>query len=108
MAFRVFEIPTPTEKEPFATQRTTLGERSYRLDFAWNQRRELWELSIFASDDSRIAMCLPLLHGWDILAAVSNEKKPPGSMMVLCENLESSTLQSLATDSLFYLEEVAE
>lgn len=103
MANRAYLIPTPSESTPIATQRTSLSGRNYRLDFKWNSRRELWELSIFDDIDEPVAIGLALVHGWDILNAVSIETRPPGSLIVYASEETDSTLESLATDAFYYI-----
>jgi hypothetical protein len=103
MALRSYRIPTPSSSEPIATQRTTLSGQNYRLDFLWNERRQLWEMSIYDAADAPLAHGLALVHGYDLLFAVTANGRPPGSIILLANNEDASTLNSLGTDSLFYV-----
>lgn len=99
---RFIFIPTPRRDQPFLTQVTALGGQEYRLDFAWNARRELWELALFDSEETAVVRCLSVVHGFDLLQGVSAPNRPPGRLICVAANQDAPTLESFETDLLAY------
>ena len=103
MATRYFRIPTPSSSEPITTQKTKLDGQTFRFDFRWNQRRELWELSLYDTTDTAVATGMALVPNWDVLRAVTTTNRPAGGLVLLTDTGEPSTLESLATDPFYYV-----
>ena len=47
-----FIIETHADEYPRWTQKITMGGSLYKLYFSWNERQEIWQLSISDSDDN--------------------------------------------------------
>ena len=103
MALRAYAIPTPDGDSPISTQRTTLSGQTYRLDFRYNTRRELWELSLYDEAGTPVAEGLAIVANWDLLYSVASENRPPGGIFLYTGSGVPATLQDLVDEKLYYI-----
>ena len=75
-------IPTSTALARY-TQTTRLGDRTFRLDFAWNQRESSWWLSLYDAEDEPIALGIKIVPRWPLLTMVQDERRPQGEIVAL-------------------------
>ena len=80
-----FIIETHANEYPRWTQKVTMGGSLYKLYFSWNERQEIWQLSISDSDDNLLLGGLCLVPEIDLLSKyrVSVPKLPVGMLIVM-------------------------
>lgn len=64
---------------PFFTHRTPLEGKEYDFKFEWNERRDLWVVSIYdVSSGEALATSQVVRHGRNLLSQCTSANKPPG------------------------------
>jgi hypothetical protein len=81
MATDLFIIPTGSE--PFYEQRTDLNGIEYTLLFEWSSKESVWYLSIYALDETPIALSLKLLCNIALLRKCTSPLRPTGELLVI-------------------------
>ena len=76
----MIEIPTNTVLPDFE-QITVLGERVYRLRFAWNTRDEAWFLTVSDESGGVLVAGRKLRIAWPALDRFQSEGLPAGSII---------------------------
>jgi hypothetical protein len=104
----VFEIPTPSQDEPFASQRTVLDGREYVLRFSWNDREDRWYLEIADEADSPIASGIKIVPNIALARRVRDERMPPGWILALSEDDTPPLLGELGGRVKLYYYDAAE
>ncbi len=72
----------PDAETPFYVHRTTLDGQDFDFDFAWNDRRGLWVVTISTLASEILVASKVLRHGHNLLSRCLSEAKPPG--IVFC------------------------
>lgn len=102
-----YEIPMLSDGAIFDYEQTTpLDGTDYIFHFSYNSRDGHWYLSLRTIDNEPIRGCesMKLVLGIDILRRVTDDRKPPGQLVVFSEFLEEPGLLSFGNDyTLMYL-----
>lgn len=104
----VFEIPTPSRDEPFATQRTALDGREYVLSFAWNGREGRWYFGVADESGEPIVSGLKIVPNIPLGRRVRDERMPPGWIVALSEDDTPPALGELGARVRLYYYDAAE
>lgn len=75
-------VPTSRDLSSY-TQRTQLDGRDYVLRFQFNQRIGRWSMDVSDQDEVPIAHGLMLLTGVQLGRGITDERFPPGVLMVI-------------------------
>lgn len=93
-------IQTHADEYPRWTQKVTLSGKLYKLYFSWNERLEIWQMSISNADDELLIGGLCLVSGVDLLKKyrVSVPELPSG-LLVIIDKLNNSKTAELDRDN---------
>jgi len=99
-------VPTPTGASPFYSQTTALDGTPFILSFQYNQRGDVWYLSIATLDGDAVASGIKLVVGWDLLLKCASPSRPPGTFIVVSNTTDLSPpgLNDLAPGGRCYLD----
>lgn len=94
-----FIITTHADEYPRWTQKVTMNGTLYKFYFSWNERQEIWQLSISDSDDNLLIGGLRLVPEIDLLAKyrVSVPALPPG-MLIVVDKMSDLETAEIARD----------
>lgn len=70
---------TPDPELSFFTHQTTVEGRDYNFDFAWNDRRSLWVVTIRTAANEVLAASQVLRHGRNLLSRCRSANAPAGA-----------------------------
>jgi hypothetical protein len=70
---------TPDPDVPFFAHQTTIEGRDYNFDFAWNERRSLWIVTIRTASGEILAASQALQHGRNLLSRCRSLDAPSGT-----------------------------
>lgn len=74
-------IQLPYPPVPFYSQRVTLDGADYTLKFEWNMRNG-WFMGLSDASEEVIFEPKKLVVDWDLLRNVTDERKPPGALVL--------------------------
>lgn len=60
-----------------------LDNNSYGFEFWWNERAQIWFMSVFASDGTPIATGLRMIVGFPLMSRCRKEERPPGVLLAV-------------------------
>jgi hypothetical protein len=95
----VFSLPT--FDDPFYSYAITLEGKPYVLGFKYNQREDVWYMSVFLPDLTPLATGVKLVENVDLVPR-SDERSPPGRFIVVSLDASNTTppgLGELGEDS---------
>ncbi len=69
---------TPSADTPFFTHETTLDGKDYVFDFAWNERRGLWAVSMFTKSGEVLFKSQIIKHGRNLTSRTRSLNAPAG------------------------------
>jgi hypothetical protein len=99
------EIPLALDV-PYFEQETQLDGVTYLLTFRWNDRQEMWFLTVSDIDGDAIVSGLAMVQNWSLLRLVTDERRPPGRLVVFnTENRDPTLTDFGRSAALIYLEE---
>lgn len=87
-ATSLLEVPTATQWDSYE-QRTILDGVEYALRFQWNERSNAWFFSLFYTDGRALIRNKKLTTNTDLLYALVDPLRPPGSLQLLCVEPEN-------------------
>ena len=88
----VFAIPTFSDA--FYAYTMTLEGRPYVFDFRYNQREDVWYLSLALPDGTALITGVKIVCGTNLLRLCSSTDKPPGLLTAMTNN-ENDTAPGL-------------
>jgi hypothetical protein len=80
----------PTSDDPFYRQVTALEGTDYVLTFNYNQRENVYYLTVSTADDVDIVRGIKLVCKWHLFAGHIDTRLPPGILMVLPRTTDDS------------------
>ncbi len=80
----------PTFEDPFYSYSTTLEGREYLLVFRFNQREDVWYLSIYMPDQTPLVTGIKMLDGANLIQRV-DERLPPGRLFAYSRSRSNTT-----------------
>jgi len=87
----IYDFPTPTRSNE--TQQVSLSGRLYTLRWLWNERDARWFMDLALSDGTPIVSGVRVVVGWDLLASVTHESRPPGAIIFFDHTTSDETLR---------------
>jgi uncharacterized protein DUF6983 len=75
---------TPDPETPFFSLQTTIDGRDYDFDFAWNDRRSAWVLTMKTTAGEILFASQVLRHGRNLLSRCTSPNAPSGALFVWC------------------------
>lgn len=79
----IFEITLPQTNGAEFTLSVSLFGVQYGMRFFFNIRDQSWALDFNAPDGSPIMQGMRCITGFDLLAVVTDSRKPPGYLMLI-------------------------
>jgi hypothetical protein len=110
MATVEIPIPSVVNVTGSAIFRVRLDGQDYVMTLQWNQRARSWTLDVKDVDSSLIVAGVKLVPFWPLLRLVTDERKPPGTLMLWNPDGGQAypTLTGLGTTSKLVYYEAAE
>ncbi len=84
----------PTFDDPFYSYATTLEGREYLLKFRFNQREDVWYLSLYMPDETPLVTGIKMLDGTDLIQR-ADERLPPGKLFAYSNSRNNTTAGGL-------------
>ena len=85
----MISIPTDTNLS-FWQQITTLDGTDFQLEFRYNQREDVYYLSISLTDGTALATGIKLVSNYRLLQAYSSSLMPPGELIAVASGADDS------------------
>jgi hypothetical protein len=79
----IFEIPLPQTNGAEFSFNTVLFGVSYTFRFFFNIRDQSWSIDMLAPDGSPIMQGQRAITGYDLMAIVTDNRKPPGYLLLI-------------------------
>lgn len=78
----------PTFEDPFYSMTIALEGKPYVFDFRYNQREQLWHLSISLEDGTALATGIKIVCGVNLLGRYADIRLPPGLLTAIANGDE--------------------
>lgn len=76
-------IPLRTTGYPAISQEIELDGRLYGLALRWNEREEVWYLTLSDQAGAPIVAGVRVVVDWDLLRKCVDARRPPGTLMAV-------------------------
>ncbi len=102
-------IPQIARDRGSCRQRQQLDGIEFELTFQFNQREARWTLDVADVDGTTIVAGIALVPFWDLLWRVTDERRPPGKLMLASAiSRDPPGLTELGTSSTLLYYDLAE
>lgn len=97
----ILTVPFPTGSAWI--QEVTLSGRVYRINGAWNEVGNFWQICLMTRDEVPIIDGLKLVGGIDLIGRFADDRLPPGELYIIGEEPTRKSFENNQSELLYVI-----